>query len=210
MVLSLDGHAELKALFLEAAREILNEPDTALDLRKVAERAGKSRTAPYLVFGKTEEGGGLDALKVAVAAEGFAAMTRAVSRILGRPAEPEKNLWLLARGYLEFAEANPRLYRLMFGPEASRAVSAVLTGAPPTDEAHQLLMVRARLEDLFRTVIVAAQRAGIVEPGDATRRVLGSWAVLHGAAMLLLDGQYELAGITSAEDVTQLVLPFLR
>lgn len=206
---SADGPAHLRNLFLEAALEILDEPDTALDLRKVAERAGKSRTAPYLVFGKTEEGGGLEALKVAVAVEGFGEMTRAMARNLSHPAGAEARLRLLARGYLEFAEANPRLYRLMFGPEASRAVSGFLTGTAHTGPVHDLLQVRAHLEDLFRNVVVEAQKAGIVEPGDATSRVLGSWAVLHGAAMLLLDGQYELAGIRSVEAVTELVFPFL-
>jgi AcrR family transcriptional regulator len=209
MVLSTDGHADLRALLLQAAREILDEPDTALDLRKVAERAGKSRTAPYLVFGKTEEGGGLDALKVAIAVEGFEAMTADVARVLARPADPESRLRLLARGYLHFAEMNPRLYRLMFGPEVSRAVTGALTDAPPRTEVHELLVVRARLEDLFRWVIEEAQDAGVLERGDSTRQVLGSWALLHGAAMLLLDGQLELAGVMSGDAVAELVLPFL-
>lgn len=209
MVLSLDGHAELRALLLEAAREILDEPDTALDLRKVAERAGKSRTAPYLVFGKTEEGGGLDALKVAVAAEGFEAMTRAVSRALRRPADPEARLRVVGREYLTFAEENPRLYRLMFGPEVSRAVTHALTDAPPRQEVHTLLLVRARLEDVFRWVVEEAQDTGVLAFGEATRHVLASWALFHGAAMLLLDGQLELSGIISGDAVAALVLPLL-
>ena len=48
---------ELKELLLDAALSILAEEDTPLGLRKVAERAGKSRTAPYLVFGQKQDGG---------------------------------------------------------------------------------------------------------------------------------------------------------
>ena len=63
---------DLREAFIQAARQILDEPDTSLDLRKVADRVGKSRTAPYLVFGRTEEGGGLSGLRLAVAESGFA------------------------------------------------------------------------------------------------------------------------------------------
>jgi AcrR family transcriptional regulator len=68
----------LRRLFLDAARELLAEDDGELELRKVAERAGKSRTAPYLAFGKAEEGGGLPALLMAVAGEGFEELARAM------------------------------------------------------------------------------------------------------------------------------------
>ena len=64
-----ESNLKLRTLLLNAAFEILEEEETPFELRKVAERAGKSRTAPYLVFGKGKEGG-LRALKLAVAAEG--------------------------------------------------------------------------------------------------------------------------------------------
>lgn len=200
--------SDLRASFLAAAREILDEPDTALDLRKVAERAGKSRTAPYLVFGKTEEGGGLEALKVAVATEGFEELVDDVERMLARPADPEERVRELGEVYLAFADRHPRLFRLMFGPEVSRALVGEGEEAPSPERSH-LLVTRARLEDHFRRVVEEAQVAGVLEPRDTLLQVLGAWALFHGAAMLLLDGQLELAGIGSAEGVAELVTPLL-
>jgi len=52
-------------------------------------------------------------------------------------------------------------------------------------------------------------RAGVLAQGEATRHVLASWALFHGAAMLFLDGQLELAGIVSGDAVAALVLPVL-
>jgi CheY-like chemotaxis protein len=202
------GGADLRTAFLGAARAILDEPDTDLDLRKVAERAGKSRTAPYLVFGKTEEGGGLRALKVAVATHGFEELVQEVERILARPADPEERIRRLGEAYLEFADRHPRLFRLMFGPEVSGAITEEEPGAS-SPERVELLVARAHLEDLFRRVVSEAQEAGVLEAGDPLLRVLGAWALFHGAAMLLLDGQLELAGITSAHQVAELVTPLL-
>ena len=46
-----ESNLKLRTLLLNAAFEILEEEETPFELRKIAERAGKSRTAPYLVFG---------------------------------------------------------------------------------------------------------------------------------------------------------------
>ncbi len=200
--------SDLRAAFLAAAREILDEPETALDLRKVAERAGKSRTAPYLVFGKTEEGGGLEALKVAVATEGFEELVEDVERMLSIPTDPEERVRKLGEAYLAFADRHPRLFRLMFGPEVSRALVGEGDEAP-SQERSLLLVTRARLEDRFRRVVEEAQVAGVLEPRDTLLQVLGAWTLFHGAAMLLLDGQLELAGIGSTEQVAALVTPLL-
>jgi hypothetical protein len=36
--------------------------------------------------------------------------------------------------------------------------------------------------------IAAGQRAGVVREGDPTELALGHWAVVHGIALLMLDG----------------------
>jgi CheY-like chemotaxis protein/AcrR family transcriptional regulator len=185
---------KLRAALLVAAHNMLEESDAPIELRKVAERIGKSRTAPYLVFGKTEEGGGLEALLVAVAADGFEKLLSTLYESRSAAADPEVELTRVALAYLSFARANPRLFRLMFGPEAARAVAE---GGPyPSQRPEVPRLVRARREadDLFRQLVENCQRVNAIGPGDSRTFAIGVWTSLHGAAMLLLDGQLGLAG----------------
>jgi AcrR family transcriptional regulator/CheY-like chemotaxis protein len=173
---------------------MLEESDAPIELRKVAERIGKSRTAPYLVFGKTEEGGGLEALLVAVAADGFEALLDALLRARDEAADPELALTRVALAYLSFARAHPRLFRLMFGPEAGRAVAESRASPAQRPEVPRLVSARVEADDLFRELVENCQRVGAIGPGDSRTRAIGVWTTLHGAAMLLLDGQLGLAG----------------
>ena len=111
------GSEDLRQRLLTAAIDLLKEPETPLDLRKVAERAGKSRTAPYLVFGKESEGGGVIALRIAVAAEGARMMSRVMREAAEISPDPIASFHAVAEAFLLFAETNPRLSRLIFGPE---------------------------------------------------------------------------------------------
>jgi len=201
------GGSGLREAFIEAAREILRE-DTTLDLRKVAERAGKSRTAPYLVFGKTEEGGGLEALRLAVAVRGVRELADTAARSVARAPDPEQAARLLGEAYIDFARRRPGLFRLMFGPEVARAMR--FEGAPPHgSDASDLLQARAELEGLFRRVIEGCQAVGAMGGGDTDALVLGGWAMFHGAAVLLLDGQLEVAGLATPDEAAALVTRFL-
>ncbi len=49
---STSAGSDLRERLIRAAMDILDHPDMPLDLRKVAEAAGKSRTAPYLGQGE--------------------------------------------------------------------------------------------------------------------------------------------------------------
>jgi AcrR family transcriptional regulator len=184
---------KLRAALLAAAHAMLEESDAPIELRKVAERIGKSRTAPYLVFGKTEEGGGLEALLVAVAADGFEQLLEALAEARHTSADPEVSLTRVALAYLSFARARPRLFRLMFGPESARAISEG-DGAAPRPEVPRLVRVRRETDELFRSLVESCQRVGALGPGDTRTFAMGVWATLHGAAMLFLDGQLGLAG----------------
>lgn len=227
--------SDLRRLFLRAAREILDEPDTSLDLRKVAERAGKSRTAPYLVFGKKEEGGGLAALRTAVAAEGFRELAEKMEVALASTPDPEEGLHRLAAAYLAFAHGNPRLFRLMFEPAADgaegvrarsnskgerarvdpgQARAGPHAGRKPRPEELELANAR-RSGALVIREAVEAQSAGYLR-NDRTfdsRTVSGAvWAMLHGVAMLTVDEQWSVPGVEygdEPEELAQRVLEFL-
>ncbi len=111
------GSDDLRTRLVDAALGILEDPDTPLDLRKVAEAAGKSRTAPYLVFGKESEGGGLSALRLAVAAEGADMLARRMEQARASTDDARLALHRVARALFSFATEKERLFRLMFGPE---------------------------------------------------------------------------------------------
>jgi AcrR family transcriptional regulator len=173
---------DLRARFIDAAHAILREEDASykLELRKIAQRAEVSRTAPYLVFGKEREGGGLVALQAAVAADGFRKLAGALRKAGEGTADPEEGLRRLAAAYLCFAAANPRLYRLMLGAELAGKLDLEGLGEE-----------RREVQRVIEAVIRRCQAGGVVKAGDAGRLALGAWATPHGYATLLLDGQFD-------------------
>lgn len=168
-------HGDLRAALIQAARELLEEGGVqALTLRGVARRAGVSQTAPYRHFAGHEE------LIAAVAEEGFrrlhAAMVRAANAATGRLALQE-----LAVEYVKFALKSPAEYRVMFGRDPE--------GLAGTAAGQSLIIASGALMSLLRGGIEQLQRAGAVRTGDAGAMALAAWALVHGLAMLLLDGQ---------------------
>jgi len=189
--------ADLRTRFIDAAHSILRDEDASykLELRKIAQRAEVSRTAPYLVFGKEREGGGLVALQAAVAADGFRKLAGALGKAGEGAADPEEGLGKLAAAYLRFAVANPRLYRLMFGAEVAGRL-----------ELEGLGEERREAQRVVEGAIRRCQAAGVVRAGDVAGAALGAWATLHGHATLLLDGEYEaISGETEPEDLGRAV-----
>jgi CheY-like chemotaxis protein len=179
---------------------MLAESDAPLELRKVAERVGKSRTAPYLVFGKTEEGGGLEALRVAVAAEGFAELMDALRTARVSAARSDVALREVARAYLGFALAHPSLFRLIFGAEVARALASFRARPTTRPEVHQLMRARIEADELIQGLVASCQQVGAIGPGDVRMLAAGFWATLRGTALVLLDGQLAPAGERARPD----------
>ena len=201
------GSGELRRLLLDAALHILEEPDTPLDLRKVAETAGKSRTAPYLVFGKESEGGGLLALRMAVAAEGVRAMADRMEKAERSSTDPVLAFRSVALALLSFASEHPRLFRLMYGLEMG-SVSSVPPGQlADHPELLRLGEQRRRAEAAVRRVVEQCQARGIAPPGNPARYAKIAWTSLLGAAFLVLDQVQAAAGAGAGlEDAANLVI----
>lgn len=103
-----------------------------------------------------------EALLARLAARGFAAFGAALrAAAAGMPGAP---LDAMGLAYVEFALDRPARFRLMFGPLAARA----------KDEA----LGEARGAAFAALSAVAGSRAAS----------LGAWGLVHGLAMLLLDG----------------------
>ena len=154
-------HGDLPAALLAAAERLLREHGPAgLSLREVARQAGVSHNAPYRHFPTRE------ALLAALAAEGFHRLDAVLREAAASAAQTgEAPLLPLGRAYLRFAAAHPALYRLMFG-------------AGPRKDEHPAL--RAAAAPAFATLAACT---------PDRQAAIGAWALVHGLAQLLQDGQ---------------------
>ncbi len=159
-------HGELRTALVGAALALLTEGGAdALSLRAVARRAGVSAMAPYRHYPDKE------ALLAAVAVQGFDGL-RDMLRAADASAPAGEALVAQAVAYVRYAEENPALFRLMFGP-ARLGTHPALEAAGGTAYA------------------VLASRVTAQTPADADREAcaLGCWSMVHGLASLFLDGR---------------------
>ena len=175
-------HGELRTALVGAALDLLAvDGANAVSLRAVARRAGVSAMAPYRHYPDKE------ALLAAVAVQGFDGL-RDVLRTADDAAPAGQALVEQAVAYVRYALENPALFRLMFGPKRIGTHSE-LTAAG--DTAYAVLAAR-----------VAAEA-----PANANRdaRALGCWSLVHGLALLFLDGRISDKTMAPADDVTRRV-----
>ena len=155
-------HGALRAALLAAAEEELGETGVEnFSLRSCARRAGVSHAAPKHHFGSVE--GLLDAL----AAVGFDRLTVLMGKRVEAASTPHERLLASGAAYVDFARANPALFKLMFsagGGGTERASSGALA-----------------FDILRRCATKAAPDAA---PGV---EITASWAVVHGLAHLLIE-----------------------
>ena len=203
----------LRGLLVSAARSLLDEPEEALDLRKVAERAGKSRTAPYLVFGKTDEGGGLAALRLAVATGGFQEIAAEMEEAFRACGDPEEGFLELVASYIRYARMNRRLFLLMFDREVVEASYELVPPGPGQEERDAFQAARAQVEHTFRLALDSQATGFVRRPrsGD-TDSVIGLiWAMIHGMASLALNEPWDIWADpeTTAHDLAARALEML-
>lgn len=169
-------HGDLHAALLkESAQMLQQEGIDGLSLRKLAERVGVSRMAPYHHFADKH------ALLCALATEGF----HQLNTLMDDQGPIEQNLEIqlkdFVRAYIRFASDNPEQYELMFG-------RTLWKSAQPTDE------LRAVAHDSFRRYAERLgnllQQARLPRGSRPLRLVQASWAMLHGLCRLLIDGIY--------------------
>lgn len=169
-------HGNLREALVEAAVRIVEaEGLEAMGLRCAARAAGVSAAAPYHHFGSKE------GLLAAVAAEGFRRLARTQHQAAGGPTgalAPRERINALGRAYVRFARQHPELYRLMFG-----------RGIENRDQYPEL---GEAIESSYAQIASATEDylAAHSESGLLPRVALnGAWCVVHGMAMLLIDGK---------------------
>ena len=184
-------HGDLRAALIEAGLAAIEQNGGgALSLREIARSVGVSAAAVYRHF---PDKGALMAALAEVGLARLAAAQRAASEAAGGG---KAGFSATGAAYVRFALANPGLFRLVFAHPAPHDLLAA--GAGKTDDAMQML--RAAAADLAP--------AG----SDPRLFALRAWALVHGLAMLLLDGQLKLddAAIDAVVDAHSLVDPGLR
>lgn len=157
-------HGDLRSALVEAGLKALETTPLAdLSLRQIARDVGVSATAVYRHFPDKA------ALLSALAQAGIEQMA-AWQGAAAAAASPDDAFAATGRAYVRWALANPALFRLVFGQ--CREVGQTVFG---DNEAARMLRDYAQG--------ITGDEAG------AQRLMLQAWAVVHGLAMLMLDGQ---------------------
>lgn len=169
-------HGDLARALVGAAAGLLEKSGPeGVTLRAVARRVGVSPAAVYRHYADK------NALLAAIAAEGFAELAAAfrVARASAAGREPLARLRALGLVYLRFAADHPRLYRLLFGLErpSARANDRL---ASESAEAYRLL------EEAVAATLPRGSDARAI-----ARAATAAWALVHGYAMLRLEGQLD-------------------
>lgn len=143
----------------------------ALTLRGVADRLGVSRTALYRHFSSKQ------ALLGAVAGEGFRTLRAELVAAYEAGARGRHGFEEMGLAYVRFAIRHPSHYRVMFGGFVTRDD---IDPDPSTvgGDAFQVLV----------DAITEQQGAGLVTADDPRLLAVYIWSVVHGVAMLALDG----------------------
>jgi len=163
-------HGNLRRCLINAA---LSEPDIeGLSLRQLAAGLGVTAAAAYRHFGSREE------LLFEVARCGFDLFRKRfacafdISVSPADASEARLRLIRLAQAYLQFADDEPALWRLMFGAQAEAYRQTIDARGEP--DSYEYLP--AALLGLYQEGVIS------IHPDE--RDALFAWSAVHGAATL--------------------------
>jgi AcrR family transcriptional regulator len=192
-------HGDLKNALIKAGVEILSkEGIEGLSLRKVAQRAGVSHSAPYSHFPDKQS------LIAAISTEGFhrlyADLDAAVS---AHPKNPKKQLLDGALAYVRYALNNTDTFKIMF--------SGVLE---KEKEYPAFVEISQKTFERVVSVVKACQEAGVVRSASSEMMAVAMWGQVHGIVSLALEGQisYSVLDHHAIEDIVsfaiqQMIMP---
>lgn len=170
-------HGDLYISLLESATELIAEGGIEnLSIRKLADRAGVSRTAPYHHFKDK------NALLCAIAERGFQQQDQLLEAAVAdrsRPLAERFEAYVIS--YLKFATEMPETYDLMYGRNIWK------TGTPTESLQH----ISKGSFKLWLSWIEALQQHQLLDQSPTSLRLAQStWAALHGLCRLFNDGVY--------------------
>jgi AcrR family transcriptional regulator len=167
-------HGDLrKALLVAAEAELTEKGVEGFTLRGCAKRAGVSHAAPAHHF---RDAG---ALLAALVTEGFERFAAAMRKRQAGETDARERLVGAGLGYLDFALANPALFRLMFS-----------SARPDPDDPA----LKAAGTTAFGVLLEAIRDLDGSDPEqdrDAMLDVAVAWSAVHGLSHLLLSGRLQ-------------------
>jgi len=175
-------HGNLRrALLDEALSTIRAEGVDGLTLREIGARVGVSRTALYRHFADKR------ALLAAVATEGFRTLRQQLVASWEAGGRGRAAFESMGVVYVRFAAANPSHYRVMFGGFVD-----------PNACDPELAAEAAGAFQALVDALAALQGDGSMRAEDTVTMARFVWAVVHGVAMLGIDGQLREPGAVEA------------
>lgn len=166
-------HGNLRrALLDEALATIRDKGVGGLTLREIGARLGVSRSALYRHF--TDKG----ALLTTVATEGFSKLRQEL--VAGWEAGGGGDAAFRSMGvaYVRFAVANPSHYRVMFGASVG-----------PQSQDPELETEGHGAFQALVDALASLQRDAVVRGDDTVQMATYVWSLVHGMAMLAIDGK---------------------
>jgi AcrR family transcriptional regulator len=168
-------HGDLRAALLAAAEAMLERDGIqALTLRATARAAGVSHAAPAHHFGD------LTGLLSELAAVGYRHFATDLTRAMETAGDDARaRMRAMGHAYVQFARTYPGMFMLMFRSECLDVTRPALREA--SDAAGRAL----------RDAIVARAGGGTMPPAQIVAEAAAAWSLVHGFAVLLLDGRLE-------------------
>jgi AcrR family transcriptional regulator len=167
-------HGDLREALIAATRELLVEhgPD-GFSLADACRRAGVTTAAPYKHFRDKQE------ILEEIVLRGFEELTAANAKAVdeGGPGTVA-GITAMGMSYLDFAVAQPAVFRLMFGHK-----SAIKEVKQIDETGNQCL------KNVIEQVAAYCRKHG--HTADAEKIAIRLWTFVHGASSLQLDGDYE-------------------
>lgn len=173
-------HGNLRDVLLVEARTLLTEQGIeGLSLRRLAERAKVSRTAPYHHFADKHS------LLCAIALQGFEELQQLLDSVDFESQDLIVAMKQFVQCYLRFATEQSEVYDLMFG-------RLLWKHGEPTPELKAVAYSTFR--HYVNRVDSIVRSSGLVEETgegtDTLRLAQANWATLHGISRLMIDGIY--------------------
>ncbi|MEX2536527.1 MAG: TetR/AcrR family transcriptional regulator [Trueperaceae bacterium] len=171
-------HGNLRQALIDAGLDILEERGVdGVTLREAARRAGVSHAAPYHHFSDKAN------LIESIAVHGFEGFARALQRAWeSTSGNALERLQSTGIAYVAFALGRPALFRLMNRQELRTPRLASDNEPGPVEQAahasYQILV----------DGIIECQAAGLIARGDPNPYALTAWSLVHGLAVLGMDG----------------------
>src|SRR5262245_6712822 len=166
-------HGDLRrALIQEAVRMIGEDGLGALTLRAAGQRLGVSRTALYRHFADKA------APVAAVARDGFQRFREDLVSAWNEHGRGTAGFDAMGLAYVRFALAHPAHYRVMFGSIRDSG-----------KDDPELQAVAAAAFQALVDALAELQQRDAIRHDDLQTLALYIWSVVHGVAMLAIDGQ---------------------